>query len=107
MLQERPLSSRTAGGGNHAKHGGAGLSGCACRLLPHAHSLPQMTELASALSVSRPARALHPLRPAGSLSGLRCAPSMCHGVVGCTLPINVTAPSELERIPIGLNRDAH
>jgi len=48
-------------------HGGS--SGCACRLLPHSCSLPQMAGgSASALSLSRPAQASHMLRPAGSLS---------------------------------------
>ncbi len=47
-------------------HGGS--SGCACRLLPHSCSLPQMAGgSASALSLSRPAQASHVLRPTGSL----------------------------------------
>jgi hypothetical protein len=44
-------------------------SGCSCRLLPRSRGLPQMAgRSASALSLSRPARALLTLRPAGSLS---------------------------------------
>ena len=50
-------------------HYPGGSSGCACRLLPHSCSLPQMTGgSASALSLSRPAQASHMLRPTGSLS---------------------------------------
>jgi hypothetical protein len=50
-------------------HYPGGLRGCACRFLPHACSLPQMAGgSASALSLSRPARASLTLRPAGSLS---------------------------------------
>ena len=50
-------------------HYPGGSSGCACRLLPHSCSLPQMAGgSASALSLSRPAQASHTLRPAGSLS---------------------------------------
>ena len=42
---------------------------CACQLLPHACSLPQMAGgSASALSLSRPAQASLILRPVGSLS---------------------------------------
>ena len=44
-------------------------SRCAYRLLPRSYSLPQMAEgSASALSLSRPARASLTLRPIGSLS---------------------------------------
>src|SRR4029077_5807553 len=50
-------------------HYPGGSSGCACRLLPRPHGLPQMAGgSASALSLSRPAQASHALRPAGSLS---------------------------------------
>ena len=50
-------------------HYPGGSSGCACRLLPHSYSLPQMAGgSASALSLSRPAQASHMLRPTGSLS---------------------------------------
>ena len=50
-------------------HYPGGSSGCACRLLPSSCSLPQMAGgSASALTLSRPARASHALRPAGSLS---------------------------------------
>ena len=50
-------------------HYPGGSRGCACRLLPHACSLPQMAGgSASALSLSRPAQALLTLRPTGSLS---------------------------------------
>ena len=50
-------------------HYPGGSSGCACRLLPHPCSLPQMAGgSASALSLSRPAQASLALRPAGSLS---------------------------------------
>src|SRR6202158_4355158 len=50
-------------------HYPGGSSGCACRLLPHACSLPQMAGgSASALSLSRPAQALLALRPVGLLS---------------------------------------
>src|SRR5258705_6197462 len=50
-------------------HYPVGSSGCACRLLPHSCSLPQMAGgSASALSLSRPAQASHMLRPTGSLS---------------------------------------
>ena len=50
-------------------HYPGGSSGCACRLLPHSCSLPQMAGgSASALSLSRPAQASHMLRPTGSLS---------------------------------------
>jgi hypothetical protein len=50
-------------------HYPGGSSGCACRLLPHSCSLPQMAGgSASALSLSRPAQASLALRPAGSLS---------------------------------------
>ena len=50
-------------------HYPGGSSGCACRLLPRPHGLPQMAGgSASALSLSRPAQALLTLRPAGSLS---------------------------------------
>src|SRR5262249_51784128 len=50
-------------------HYPGGSRGCACRLLAHGCSLPQMAGgSASALSLSRPARASLALRPAGSLS---------------------------------------
>jgi hypothetical protein len=50
-------------------HYPGGLRGCACRLLSHACSLPQMAGgSTSALSLSRPAQASLALRPAGSLS---------------------------------------
>src|SRR5258705_1808642 len=50
-------------------HYPGGSSGCACRLLPRSRGLPQMAgRSASALSLSRPARASLTLRPAGSLS---------------------------------------
>ena len=50
-------------------HYPGGSSGCACRLLPRSRGLPQMAGgSASALSLSRPARASHMLRPTGSLS---------------------------------------
>src|SRR6267142_721281 len=50
-------------------HYPGGSSGCACRLLPHSYSLPQMAGgSASALSLSRPAQASLTLRPTGSLS---------------------------------------
>src|ERR1700756_1552519 len=50
-------------------HYPGGSSGCSYRLLPRSCSLPQMAGgSASALSLSRPARASPPLRPAGSLS---------------------------------------
>ena len=50
-------------------HYPGGSSGCACRLLPHSCSLPPLAGgSASALSLSRPAQALHMLRPTGSLS---------------------------------------
>jgi hypothetical protein len=53
-------------------HYPGGSRGCACRLLPHACSLPQMAGgSASALSLSRPARASHALRPAELLSRLK------------------------------------
>jgi hypothetical protein len=46
-----------------------GSRGCLCRLLPHGCSLPQMAGgSASALSLSRPARASLTLRPVGSLN---------------------------------------
>ena len=49
-----------------------GSSGCACRLLPHSCSLPQMAGgSASALSLSRPAQASLTLRPAGLLNRLK------------------------------------
>src|SRR6185369_6763057 len=48
-------------------HYPGGSSGCACRLLPRSCSLPQLAGgSASALSLSRPARASHTLRPARS-----------------------------------------
>ena len=50
-------------------HYPGGSSGCACRLLPHSCSLPPLAGgSASALSLSRPAQAIHMLRPTGSLS---------------------------------------
>src|SRR5258705_7411193 len=50
-------------------HYPGGSSGCACRLLPRSRGLPQMAGgSASALSLSRPARASLTLRPTGSLS---------------------------------------
>src|SRR3979411_233057 len=53
-------------------HYSGGSRGCACRLLPHTCGLPQMTGgSASALELSRPARASLLLRPVGSLSGPR------------------------------------
>jgi len=53
-------------------HYPGGSSGCACRLLPHSCSLPQMAGgSASALSLSRPAQASLTLRPAGLLSRLK------------------------------------
>jgi hypothetical protein len=53
-------------------HYPGGSSGCACRLLPHSCSLPQMAGgSASALSLSRPAQASLTLRPAELLSRLK------------------------------------
>src|SRR5215813_9477531 len=53
-------------------HYPGGSRGCACRLLPHACGLPQMTGgSASAFELSRPAQASLLLRPIGSLSGPR------------------------------------
>jgi hypothetical protein len=53
-------------------HYPGGSSGCACRLLPRSHGLPQMAGgSASALSLSRPAQASLTLRPAGLLSRLK------------------------------------
>jgi hypothetical protein len=53
-------------------HYPGGSSGCACRLLPHSCSLPQMAGgSASALSLSRPAQASLTLRPAGLLNRLK------------------------------------
>jgi hypothetical protein len=50
-------------------HYPGGSNGCTCRWLPHSRGLPQMTGgSASALALSRPARASHALRPVGSLS---------------------------------------
>ena len=50
-------------------HYPGGSNGCSYRFLPRSCSLPQMAGgSASALSLSRPARASHALRPAGSLS---------------------------------------
>ena len=50
-------------------HYPGGSRGCACRLLPHACGLPQMTGgSASAFELSRPAQASLTLRPIGSLS---------------------------------------
>ena len=50
-------------------HYPGGSNGCTCRCLPHSRGLPQMTGgSASALALSRPARASHALRPVGSLS---------------------------------------
>jgi hypothetical protein len=50
-------------------HYPGGSSGCACRLLPRSCGLPPyLGGSASALSLSRPARASHSFRPAGSLS---------------------------------------
>jgi hypothetical protein len=50
-------------------HYPGGSSGCACRLLPRSHGLPQMAGgSASALSLSRPAQASLTLRPIGLLS---------------------------------------
>src|SRR5262249_11753080 len=50
-------------------HYPGGLSGCTCRLLPRLRSLPELAGgSASALSLSRPARASLALRPTGSLS---------------------------------------
>src|SRR5215467_521522 len=50
-------------------HYPGGSSGCACRLLPHSCSLPQMAGgSASALSLSRPAQVSLALQPIGSLS---------------------------------------
>jgi hypothetical protein len=50
-------------------HYPGGSSGCACRLLPRSCSLPPcLGGSASALSLSRPARASHSFRPVGSLS---------------------------------------
>jgi hypothetical protein len=50
-------------------HYPGGSTGCSCRLLPRSYSLPQIAGgSASALSLSRPARASLALRPAGSLS---------------------------------------
>ena len=70
----RPLSSPTTGSPitrttfpTCRAHYPGGSSGCACRLLPSSCSLPQMAGgSASALTLSRPARASHALRPAGS-----------------------------------------
>ena len=64
-------------------HYPGGSRGCVCRLLPHACSLPQMAGgSASALSLSRPARASHALRPAGSLSRPRRPLSRGFGPAG-------------------------
>jgi hypothetical protein len=53
-------------------HYPGGSSGCACRLLPHSCSLPQMAGgSASALSLSRPAQASLTLRPAELLNRLK------------------------------------
>ena len=53
-------------------HYPGGSSGCACRLLPRSHSLPQMAGgSASALSLSRPAQASLTLRPTGLLNRLK------------------------------------
>ena len=50
-------------------HYPGGSSGCSCRSLPRSRGLPQMAGgSASALTLSRPARASHALRPVGSLS---------------------------------------
>src|SRR5450755_3989805 len=50
-------------------HYPGGSSGCSYRFLPRSCSLPQMAGgSASALTLSRPARASHALRPVGSLS---------------------------------------
>jgi len=50
-------------------HYPGGSSGCSCRLLPRSCSLPHIPGgSASALSLSRPARASHWFRPVGSLS---------------------------------------
>jgi hypothetical protein len=63
-----PPITRTTFPTCHAHYPG-GSSGCACRLLPRSRGLPQMAGgSASALSLSRPARASLTLRPAGSLS---------------------------------------
>ena len=53
-------------------HYPGGSSGCACRLLPRSHGLPQMAGgSASALSLSRPAQASLTLRPVRLLSRLK------------------------------------
>jgi hypothetical protein len=64
-------------------HYPGGSNGCACRLLPRSHGLPQMAGgPASALSLSRPAQASLALRPARSLSRPR-AMSRGSSPAGC------------------------
>src|SRR5262245_56906754 len=63
-----PPITRTTFPTCHAHYPG-GSSGCSRRLLPRSRGLPQMAGgSASALSLSRPAKASLALRPAGSLS---------------------------------------
>ncbi len=65
-------------------HYPGGSSGCICRLLPRSRGLPQMAGgSASALSLSRPARASLALRPAGSLSCPRQPLSRGSSPCGC------------------------
>src|SRR3954465_8136453 len=65
-------------------HYPGGSSGCMCRLLPRSHGLPQMAGgSASALSLSRPARASLTLRPIGLLSRPRRPLSRGSGPSGC------------------------
>src|SRR5476651_929886 len=65
-------------------HYPGGSSGCACRLLPHSCSLPQMAGgSASALSLSRPAQASLTLRPVGLLSRPRRPLSRGSSPSGC------------------------
>src|SRR5947208_1119461 len=76
-------------------HYPGGSSGCSYRLLPRSCSLPQMAGgSASALSLSRPARASQTLRPAGSLSRPRrplsrgFSPSSCPAEPPVSFQIN-------------------
>ena len=65
-------------------HYPGGSSGCACRLLPHSCSLPQMAGgSASALSLSRPSQASLSLRPVGLLSRLKRPLSRGSSPSGC------------------------
>src|ERR1700730_15185743 len=65
-------------------HYPGGSSGCACRLLPRSHGLPQMAGgSASALSLSRPAQALLTLRPDRSAAQRR---PLSRGSSPCSYP---------------------